>query len=424
MALTPRLELRQRQGLALNSEMRLALSVLRMNAQDLEDAVVREAAENPYLRVRRRPTALSDTGIPVDSLLAEAESLPASLARQLGQMALPPRVAGAAALLVSELREDGMLDTGLDELAAESGFEPAELDAALTALQRCEPAGVGARNLPECLRLQLVDQGLSPAEAALTVQHLRLFAAGDRAAICRQLGLSEDEARKRADMVRGLSPRPVAARDAAPVLMRADLTVTRDPQGTMSVALERRSLPEVVIDETLMRDAAAKGFATELLTRARTLVAALERRGRTLLRVGEWLVANQPGFFVAGPVALKPATRAALAADLGLHPSTVGRALSDKIIAVEGRLWPLTIFFSAAIPGASGVVSARRVQRRIVDMVGAEDPGKPLSDAAIVALLRSEGVDIARRTVAKYREGLRIPSSAARRRQAVARLRR
>lgn len=416
MALRTRMDLRQTQGLALSVQMRVALSVLRMSPLELAEEIAREAARNPFLL--HDPGSAPTAHAPQQELSAPEDSLQVSLTRQLARMNLPPRVEAATQLLVGELREDGILDVTLDDLASELGLPSGLLETALEALQRCEPAGVGARDLSESLRLQLIDRGLDPAAAAQTVTHMRLFVARDWAAIARLLALPRAQAEARADLVRGLSTRPVNVPPGSPdVLPRADLRLERKAGGALAIALTREQ-PAARLDEALVRRASTESFAPELLARARALLAALDQRGQTLQRIGDWLLENQPGFFATGPAALAPLTRAALASSLALHPSTISRAVAGKSIDVDGRLWPLSVFFSTAIPTQDHEVSARQVQARITALISAEPRDRPLSDEALVQHLNAEGVDIARRTVAKYRQGLRIPSSAVRRRRA------
>ena len=424
MEMKPRLDLRQTQRLALTPVVRMSLSVLRMAPADLVEEIAREASRNPFLRHEAPRARISPGAAPATTLpepAAQALSFQESLRSQLTQMDLPPATEALALLLVSELREDGILDVTLDELAEETGAPLCELDRALAALQSCEPAGIGARDLTECLALQLVDLGLSSADARATVAEMARFAARDWPGITRRLGIDRAEAARRADLLRRLSPRPVRAVDTAPVLAQPDLILTRDAAGALGVEVNARHLPRVRLDPALLARSQRERFAPDLLERARALIAALEQRGRTLQRIGDWLVARQAGFFLRGPEAMRPATRAEMAADLALHPATIGRAIAGKSIDADGRLWPLSHFFSAALPGPDGEVSARAVQRRILSLVAAEPAGAPLSDAALAEALRAEGVDIARRTVAKYRQGLRIPATATRRRLAGAR---
>ena len=418
MALNPRLELRQEQRLALTPEVRVRLSVLRMTPAELAEEVAREAARNPFLLMD--PMRAVSAPLPLtEDLAAAPQSFHEDLRRQLGLMDLPAPTHAAALLLVGELDDDGLLDTDIDVLAAELAIDAAPLRAGLAALQRCEPVGVGARDVRDCLRLQLEDRGLARDAALATLDQLAAFARHDWATAARALGLTPAQARERAALLRSLSPRPVTAGPTERVaLLRPDLRLVRHDDGTLSLSADDSARPAVGLDAAMVRRAEAEGFAADLLQRARALIAALELRGQTLVRIGGWLVSRQAGFFAAGPAALVPATQAALAADLGLHPSTVSRALAGKAVDVDGRLWPMTVFFSSALPGQDGPVSARAVQRRLAELIAAEPPQRPHSDNALAEMLRAQGVDIARRTVTKYREGLRIPPSPRRRRLA------
>ena len=420
MALNPRLELRAQQRLSLTPAVRLRLSVLRMSAADLAEDLAREAARNPFLRVEQRPQPAT---LPLadSAQTAPALSFHEDLRRQILHRGLPRLITALALMLIGELRDDGFLDVPLEALAREHGHAPGDLDAALTALQSCDPPGIGARSVGECLRLQLVDLGLSRADAAATVAQLSTFARQDWRSVGAALGLDADGVQARAALLRGLTARPIPDDATQAAVLVPDLRLVRVSDGTLRIEVESRGLPLVGLDAAMVRRAETEGFAADLLERARAWLAAIAQRGQTMARIGGWLVQTQAGFFHAGPAALAPATRRDLADALGLHPSTITRALQGKAIDVDGRLWPLSVFFSAALPGASGPVSARAVQRLIVDLIGAEDPLLPISDETLVGMLHAQGVDIARRTVTKYRQGLRIPPSSTRRRLAAAR---
>ncbi|WP_417625630.1 RNA polymerase sigma-54 factor [Pararhodobacter aggregans] len=425
MALNPRLELRQQQRLALTPDVRLRLNMLRMGPGELADELAREAARNPFLLLDRpasRPSAPFE-GLDID---AQARSAPfqEDLRLQIERMDLPRGIAALALFLIAELGPDGFLDTDLEVLADEQGIDTERLEQALAALHRCDPPGIGARTVTECLSLQLVDKGLGRDEAAATLRLLPLFARRDWARIGRELGLDPAGAEARAALLKGLTPRPAlpAAEpevEAAPLL--PDLRLVRGDGGSLSIEPADTSRPRLRLDAAMVHKAASEGFAPELLVRARALLAALEQRGHTLARIGDWLADHQAGFFQQGIAGLLPATRQDLAGALGLHPSTVGRALAGKAIDIDGRLWPLGVLFSTGLPTTEGVVSSRVVQRRIAELIAAEPHGRPLSDESLAGLLREQGVDIARRTVAKYRQGLRIPGTATRRRMAAAR---
>lgn len=422
MGLTPRLELRIQQRLALTPGLRTRLAILRMTPLDLAEEVARIAAKNPFL-VLDAPQRRSETpDLPEPQIIAGAGGFQEDLRRQLARMPLDRPTAALADFLVAELREDGLLDIDLDTLAEELSLPLAALEAALRVLQSCDPAGIAARSLAECLELQLIDKGLDPAEAAATVAQLPGFARRDWAALSVALNLDREALVARADLLRGLTPRPVPESPAdmdAP--LRPDLRLERHGNGVLAVVIDDTSRPRLYLDEALVRRAASDGFASALLSEARAVIEALDLRGRTLSRIGDWILLHQGLFFSDGPEALRPASRVALAAELGLHPSTVSRAVAGKAIDVDGRLWPLSVFFSAAVQGSAGPVAARAVQKRLADLIAAEATLRPLSDDSLVKKLRAEGIDIARRTVTKYRQGLRIPSSSARRRLAIAR---
>lgn len=418
MTLAPRLELRLQQRLGLTPEVRLRLSMLRMAPGDLDEALAQEAAANPFLRHRPRARLVLAAA---EVLAAEPPALHEDLRGQLAMMRLPVPVARLAQALVAELTEDGLLAVDLPAFADARGVTPELAEAALTALQACDPPGIGARDAAECLRLQLVDCGLSADQAAATLAQLPALARQDWAGAGAALGLDPAATQARAALLRGLSPRPVLAPSQAAQALEPDLRAIRSPDGTVQVAPDSRTLPRLTLDAGMIRRAGAEGFGAEHLARAQAVMAALEQRQTTLARIGDWLARRQPAFFDQGPGALAPASQRDLAAALGLHPSTISRALAGKAVDVDGRLWPLAVFFSRALPAEGGAVSSRAVQKRLAEMVRAEDPAAPLSDDAIAEKLRQQGVDIARRTVAKYRQGLRIPPSSTRRRLAALR---
>ncbi len=416
MTLAPKLELRLQQRLALTPEVRLRLSMLRMAPGDLDQALASEAAANPFLRHRPRPRLVLAAA---DVLAAAPPALHEDLRGQLAVMRLPGGVAALAQALVAELAEDGLLGVDLRAFAADQGVDLPLAEAALVALQACDPPGIGARDAAECLRLQLVDRGLTPDQAAATLAQLPALARQDWAAAGAALGLDPAGVQARAALLRGLSPRPVLAQTQAVQALEPDLRALRGADGTVQVVTDSRTVPRLTLDAAMIRQAGT--FGAEHLARAQAVMAALEQRQSTLARIGDWLARTQARFFDHGPGALVPATQLDLAAALGLHPSTISRALAGKAVDVDGRLWPLSVFFSRALATADGALSARAVQKRLAEMIRAEDPAQPLSDDAIAEKLRQQGVDIARRTVAKYRKGLRIPPSSTRRRLAAMR---
>lgn len=427
MAMTPRLDLRTGvrlgQKLGLSQTVLSALAVLRLPAAELAEHLAAEAAANPFLLPGLPPPPARAMPIAegLDFLGAAEPAWQERLMQQIRLMPLPQPVTALALHLVGELDERGWLDIPLAELAQRDRLDPALLEQALTALQRCEPAGVGARDLNECLLLQLIDLGLTPDAARATLAELPRFARRDWPGLMRALGLDRDGVTVRAALLRRLTARPADRFEAeAPAaVLRPDLVLVRNPSGADTVALATDHLPRPRLDAALLRRATAESFGADMAARARALVRAVESRGTTLRRVGDWLVVRQQAALRDGPGALRPATRSEVAAALALHPSTIGRAVAGKALLADGRLWPLSALFSgpagAADSDAADAPAARAVALRLAALIAAEPAARPLSDAALAERLGTEGVDIARRTVAKYRNGLRIPPAHRRR---------
>lgn len=418
MTLAPRLGVGLRQRAVLAPALRGSLSVLRMPLAELQAEIARELADNPFLRRHRGPRGEAELPL----ALAATETPLERLQAQIGLMPLAPEVRAVAEYLAGQLRDDGYLDGDPAELAETLGVAPALLAQGLTALQSCEPAGVGARSLAECLALQLADAGLAPSLATRVVADLPAFAACDWRRLARRLDLPRPELERIGALLSRLSARPQDPETAVAVPLHPDLVLQRGQDGAVQVRLGRATAPRLVLDRGLLRRAGPGEFADGCRDRARALIAGLRFRGQTLLRIGRHLAAHQHRFVAFGPDHLRPCSRAQLAEALGLHPSTVGRAVAGKAIAVEGRLFALATFFPPGLQRADGgTVANSVVRRRIAAIVAAEDPAAPLADEAIRDRLHAEGIDIARRTVAKYREALRLPTSRQRRRLARAR---
>lgn len=423
---------RQSQRMLLSPGLQAGLQILRMPTLDLIDAIETEAADNPFLiHDDLRPTASHGGGDAFQFALettADVRSLVADLQAQIGAATLAAPVRAMADYLAGDLRDDGYLDSSLEDIAATLGVSLALAQAGLAALQACEPAGVGARTLAECLQLQLLDKGVARDLALRVTDHLDLFAREDWRGLGRVLGVPGARLQDLARLIRELKPHPVIEKAAPDLLLFPDLRLEPDGAGGYVVQLGARLSDAVRLNQPLVQAMLAEGsdFARDRRIRAEAMLAALAFRGETLLRIGRRIAAHQHRFFALGPDHLAPLTRAALAADLGLHPSTIGRAVAAKALEVGGQILPLSLFFSNPLPDAAGTASiaAFVVQRRIARMIEAENADAPLSDGAICAVLCASGIDIARRTVAKYRGCMRIPTSFARRRRKAAQTRR
>ncbi|MBI1217266.1 MAG: RNA polymerase factor sigma-54 [Rhodobacteraceae bacterium] len=417
MSLRPSLRPSLRTGVALTPGMQQSLQILRMTATDLTQEIEREAGENPFLRVARADRSAYDFAL---ETVAALPSLGESLRQQIGLMVLPPNLRAIALYLTGEVRDDGYFDSSVEDVASATSLDRADVAEALTVLQRCEPTGVGARNLQECLALQLCEHGLERYMADRVVRLLPLFAEKRWADLSRALGLPEAEVQRIGGALRQLRTRPVPEAEAPAAPLTPDLIVDRDGSGALRARLGRRAVPVVALDTSLVKMVAGKSdpFIQAAHGRATALVRAVRMRGRTLLRIGERLVHDQSRFFALGPEHLAPMSRQQMAEALAVHPATLGRAVAGKALLADGVLYPLSLFFSSSLPGPDGNdVSSYAIQWAIRRLIDAEPAGRPLSDARICDKLRHDGVDISRRTVAKYRGCMRIPSSSERRRR-------
>jgi RNA polymerase sigma-54 factor len=434
MALSPRIELRQSQQLVMTPQLQQAIKLLQMSNLQLAEYLAGEVEKNPLLEMA--PPAPGAGPAPggggrgdgadgnwIEGIAAEP-TLYDHLRSQIGAMRAPSGDIEAALIVADELEEDGYLRVPLAEVAGRHRFSAREAAAGLALVQRCDPAGVGARDLRECLALQLEERDrLDPAMAAL-LDNLALAARGRTAELEARCGVDAEDIADMLAEIRALDPKPGLrfARERLEVAV-PDVHVRRRAGGGWTVELNAETLPRVLMNNIYAarlggRDPEARAFISECRASAGWLVRSLEQRARTILKVATAIVERQERFFQFGVGGLRPLTQRAVADRLGLHESTVSRVASGKYLACEQGCFEFRYFFSSAIQAVAGgeAFSAAAVQERIRAQVEAEPALLPLSDGRIVAALRAEGIDIARRTVAKYREGMGIPSSVERRR--------
>jgi RNA polymerase sigma-54 factor len=298
-------------------------------------------------------------------------------------------------------------------------------------LRQIEPAGLFSRTLSECLSAQLAERNRLDPAMKIFLDNLDLVAAGELGQLRRRCGVDEEDLRDMLTELRTLDPRPGQQFDFEPIQPVAPdlfLTAAKDPETGEEgwhIELNTDALPKVLVDRnyhaTLMKGTRAKpdrDFVAERFQSANWLVKTLEQRATTILKVAREIVRQQDGFLRHGVSALRPLVLRDIAVATELHESTVSRVTSNKYIATPRGIFELKYFFTSALPARTPgvVVSSEAVRSRIRLLVGGENCTQPLSDDRIVDLLKGEGVEIARRTVAKYREAMRIPSSAERRR--------
>jgi RNA polymerase sigma-54 factor len=366
-----------------------------------------------------------ERGADLEARLSLPKSLREHLVEQL-QLDLPPGPERLIGLhLIDLVDEAGYLGEPLAEVAGRLGCPAAAVEAVLARLQQFDPSGVFARTLRECLALQLREADrLDPAMAAL-LDHLELLAAADFGALARHCGVRADDLPEMIAELKALDPKPGLAYAFEPVTAVVPDILVQPTRGAWRVELNGATLPRLLVNHSyyveLARrasDKPAKAYLSERFQAASWLVKALDQRARTLLRVAEAVVAHQLPFLTHGVHRLRPLLLRDIAEATELHESTVSRATADKYVATPRGNFPFRYFFSNALPGVAGGAShaAEAIRQQIKAMIEQEDPSNVLSDDQIVLGLRREGVAVARRTVAKYRESLAIPSSVRRRR--------
>jgi RNA polymerase sigma-54 factor len=445
MVAGPRLQLRQSAALALTPQMRQAIALLQMSNLELGAAVAEQVERNPLLDLAEAPAAaIAPTVAATDrprgagqatpagptvpeapAAISETLSLHDHLRRQLSAIAVDATESMIGDYLIGMLDDAGYLRTTAADAAAELGSTPDQVASVLDRLQRFEPAGLFARDLAECLALQLRERGrLDPAMRRL-VDNLDLVAAGDRRALLRTCAVDDEDLDDMVAEIRALDPKPGLAFGAAqPATAVPDVIVAPAPTGGWQIELNGDTLPRLIINNAYRAHISNRGgnveqkYLTECFSSASWLIKALHQRAETILKVASEIVRRQEGFLDDGVSGLRPLVMREVADAVGLHESTISRATSGKYMATPRGTFELKYFFSSAIAGTDGgdARSGEVVRHRIRELIEDEDPGLVLSDDRIAEILKSEGVAIARRTVAKYRESLGIGSSAARRR--------
>lgn len=364
-------------------------------------------------------------------LMAVETSLTAHLHGQLKVMPLSARDLTLACALVESLDDDGYLRTPLDELHAVAGLdplpEPQEMQIALKLVQSLDPAGVGARDVGECLLLQLsaIDCDATRALArAIITNHLPALASRDTAALARALGETPARVEAVCDRIRRLDPRPGWRFGASDVAYVVPDVIVKKVRGEWSVQLNPAIVPRLRFNEVYAKlfqrhRTAANVEMGEHLQEARWTLRNVEQRFSTILDVAEAIVRRQHAFLDYGAMAMKPLGLKEIADEVGIHESTVSRVTNNKYMATPVGVLELKYFFSRAMVSANGsACSGTAIRGLIKDIIEAERPEAPLSDAEITRQLAAQGLVVARRTVTKYRQMLKIDAVERRRRVA------
>jgi RNA polymerase sigma-54 factor len=490
LALSARLEIRQGQGLVITPQLQQAIKLLQMSNLELEAFVETELERNPLLqrdeseneapdgpsdeaaapaehaadaearadldaahdeaspgeRATGDAPEVADAGGAIDwsragsggsfdhdgegfeGALSREKTLSEHLHEQLSASGLSPAETVIAGILIDAIDEAGYLRADTQDLAERLGCAPALVEKVLSVVQGFDPVGVGARDVRECLMIQLKDQNrYDPAIGAL-LDNLPLLAKRDLGALKKICGVDDEDLRDMIAEVRGLTPRPGAAfpggEAATPVA--PDVFVREGPGGLWLVELNTDTLPRLLVDQRYHARVSGqsktdqeKTFVSDCLAQANWLMKSLDQRARTILKVSSEIVRQQDAFLAYGVEHLRPLNLKTVAEAIGMHESTVSRVTSSKYIATPRGLFEMKFFFTSAIASSEGgeAHSAESVRHKIKQLIETEARESDVhSDDRIVEILKAAGVDIARRTVAKYREAMRIPSSVDRRR--------
>jgi RNA polymerase sigma-54 factor len=362
----------------------------------------------------------------LETMLSGASTLKDHLEAQVAIAALTPDDRLIALALIDAIDEAGYVRAELGDIAERLGTDVEDVDAVLGVVQGFDPVGVGARDLAECLSLQLkAKDRLDPVMAKLLTR-LDLLAKRDLPGLCALCGVDGEDVADMIAEIRDLNPKPGLAFGAEPVApVIPDVFVRVGPDGDWLVELNSDTLPRLLVNSRYYakvnktaRDKDSRSYLTDCLNNANWLVKSLDQRARTILKVASEIVRQQDSFLTYGVRHLRPLNLKTIAEAIQMHESTVSRVTSNKYIATPRGLFELKYFFTASIQAINGAEShsAEAVRDRIREMIEKEAAREILSDDRIVSLLTADGVHIARRTVAKYREAMRIPSSVERRR--------
>lgn len=448
-----------KQSQSLSPQMMQSMEILQMGSQELLEYIQETAQENPVLEMdekydradefdvlRRKLEWLESTDVqnryyhqqdaeddtdPISNygtVEEGEENLYFYVLSQLKMLEVEPETMEAAEFLVESLNQNGWLDETLAALAAACGCEEARMGAALEVVQSLEPAGVAARDLSECLRLQLLRRGEGKSLAMRIVDsQLDALAKNRFGLIARELGASAEAVREACALIKTLNPRPGTGFSARENLtyINPDVVVVSFPDH-FELLTNDYFFPTLRLSSyygSLMKetdDPEVKEYLTGKVRQAKWVVRSIEQRGSTLMSCAQCILDIQEAFFRKGPGYLVPMSLADVAARMGVHESTVSRAVKDKYIQCSMGVYPLNYFFSRSLGapqsrGGKEAASPDAAKALLKKLIAGEDKRRPLSDQKLCELMAHEGCRLSRRTVAKYRDELGIPSTTGRR---------
>ncbi len=458
--LKPSLQLKLGQSLTMTPQLQQAIRLLQLPVLDLNAEIQEALEENIMLEMEdlpELPQTSAETTAEVETIKADdlwqtraaertqdsgwngegrpisefadetGQTLREHLLWQLEMEQFSPREVIIGEAIVDSINDDGYLTVDLEEIAAslddESEISDTEIERTLTKIQRLDPVGVGARSISECIILQLsqLEWATPGLQLALSIaaDHLDLVASRDYGELRRTLVTSEDDLHEALALVRGCNPKPgLAVSPPSTEYVIPDVFVAQI-DNRWQVEISPTGVPRLSVNQQyakLLRGSGEHAVLKSQLQEARWLIRSLEIRNETLLKVATSIVSRQTEFLEHGEESMKPMVLRDIAEEIGMHESTISRVTTNKYMHTPRGVFEFKYFFSSHLASASGEdQSSISVRAKIRKLIGAENPSKPLSDSKITNLLKDDGISVARRTVAKYREGMNIPSSSERR---------
>jgi RNA polymerase sigma-54 factor len=475
MQITQNLKLKQSQSLVMTPQLQQAIKLLQLNNLELTELVNKELEENPFLENEsseekvekfeeetndlsesfesgesiadepkiddydnRWDTDLSyqsyskttdsdsiDPGSVVEQTLSEKISLKGILKNQAELEFKSQTEKKISELLIDYIEPSGWITISIDELADFSGFDKTLIEKVLLKMQNFEPNGVFARNLKECLIIQLKNEDKLNNSKKKLIENLELLGEGNLKELQKITNLREEELKENIKSIRLLNPKPgTKYSDENSIIFNPDVIVTKNNEN-WEVELNNSTLPKVTVNQEYVNEIEGlncsesdKKYITENLNSAKWLIKAIQQRNMTTLKISAEIVNQQKLFFEKGKKYLKPMILKDVAKKINMHESTVSRVTSEKLMLTPRGIFEMKIFFSASIGGTNDgdSFSAASVRESLKKLISNEPMNNPFSDEILVNKLHSQGISLARRTVAKYRELLNIPSSSIRRR--------
>jgi len=457
--LKPSLQLKIGQSLTMTPQLQQAIRLLQLPVLDLSAQIQEALEENVMLEMEDLPDVpktSAESTAEIETIRAEdswqsrsmeriqdggwngegrpsydvadesGQTLREHLLWQLELEDFSPREAVIGEAIVDAINDDGYLTVELDEIqdfiADDTDVRPEEVEATLAKVQRLDPVGVGARSLSECIVLQLRQLEKTTPGVELAIQmatdHLALIASQEYGEIRRSLRTSEEDFEEALALVKSCNPKPGLAVSPAPAEYVIPDVFVRKVDGRWQVEISASGIPRLSVNQQyadLLRGSGDHAVLRTQLQEARWLVRSLEIRNETLMKVATCIVSRQREFLEHGDEAMKPLVLRDVAESIGMHESTISRVTTNKYMHTPRGVFEFKYFFSSHLSTVDGAEqSSTSVRAKIRKMIGAENPAKPLSDSKIANLLAEEGITVARRTVAKYREAMNLPSSSER----------